>query len=126
MFKILNDKTICLTRGDIANIIVSANLQDGQAYTFQAGDVVRFRVFKKRDCASVVIQKDVEADAETESVTISLSKDDTKIGEIINKPVDYWYEIELNPETEPQTITGYDDDGEKIFRLYPEGESDRD
>ena len=33
MFEILKDKTICLTRGDIANIVVSASLQDGDAYT---------------------------------------------------------------------------------------------
>ena len=58
---------------------------------------------------------------EAESVTINLTKEDTKIAEIINKPVDYWYEIEMNPDTEPQTIIGYDEDGEKIFRLYPEG-----
>ena len=40
MFEILKDKTICLTRGDIANIVVSASLQDGQTYTFQNGEFV--------------------------------------------------------------------------------------
>lgn len=121
MFVILNDKTICLTRGDIANIVVSASLQDGQLYTFAVGDVVRFAVFKKRDCACVVIQKDVVVEAETEAVTVSLTSEDTKIEELINKPVDYWYEVVVNPDTAPQTIIGYDEDGEKIFRLYPEG-----
>ena len=61
----------------------------------------------------------------TETITnveIVLSKEDTKIGSLISTPFDYWYEIELNPETEPQTVIGYDDDGEKIFRLYPEGD----
>ena len=43
------------------------------------------------------------------------------IGEVINKPTNYWYEIELNPNTQPQTIIGYDEDGEKLFVLYPEG-----
>lgn len=121
MFKILTDKTICLTRGDVASIIVSANLQDGALYTFKPGDTLRFRVFKKRDCACTVIQKDVIADKETESLIVNLTKTDTTIGEIISKPVDYWYEVEVNPETEPQTIIGYDEAGEKIFRLYPEG-----
>ena len=124
MFKILNDKTICVTRGDVANIVVTANLQDGQKYLFSSGDTVRFRVFKKRDCSCVVMKKDVDIDSETETVTISLTNGDTKIGELINKPVDYWYEIELNPDTEPQTIVGYDISGEKIFRLYPEGSDD--
>ena len=48
MFKILNDKTICVTRGDIADIVVAAKLQNGEPYTFQPSDVVRFAVFKKR------------------------------------------------------------------------------
>lgn len=121
MFVILSDKTICLTRGDVASIIVSANLQDGKPYTFKPGDVLRFRVFKKRDCACVVLQKDVTVKADAENVTVSLTKDETSIGDIISKPVDYWYEVEVNPDTEPQTIIGYDEAGEKIFRLYPEG-----
>lgn len=121
MFVILSDKTICLTRGDVANIVVSASLQDGTLYMFKPGDVVRFRVFKRRDCACVVLQKDVTVNIETEAVTIQLSKLDTTIGDVISKPVDYWYEVEVNPDTEPQTIIGYDEAGEKIFRLYPEG-----
>ena len=112
MFVILSDKTICLTRGDVANIIVSASLQDGGLYTFKAGDILRFRVFKKRDCACVVLQKDVVVDDETDSVAVNLTKDETTIDEIINRPVDYWYEVEVNPDTEPQTIIGYDEDGE--------------
>lgn len=47
--------------------------------------------------------------------------DETKIGEYISKPKEYWYEIELNPETYPQTIIGYDEDGPKVLILYPEG-----
>ena len=124
MFKILKDKTICLTRGDVANIEVTARLQDGQAYTFSKGDVVRFAVFKRRDCACVELQKDVVADSDVDVLTVQLVKYDTKIGEPVNKPTDYWYEIVLNPDTEPQTIVGYDDEGEKIFRLYPEGSGD--
>ena len=121
MFVILSDKTICLTRGDVASIVVSANLQDGQAYTFTPGDIVRFRVFKKKDCGCVVILKDVPVTEATEAVTIRLTKADTTIGDIISRPVDYWYEVEVNPDTEPQTIIGYDEAGEKVFRLYPEG-----
>ena len=124
MFKILNDKTICLTRGDVANIEVTAKLQDGQAYTFSKGDVVRFSVFKKRDFTCLEILKNVVVGEDTEVVPVHLTKEDTKIGSIINKPVDYWYEIVLNPDTDPQTIVGYDDvgeTGEKIFRLFPEG-----
>ena len=54
-------------------------------------------------------------------VEIFLHGAETKFGEVINKPVDYWYEVELNPETKPQTIIGYDEDGAKVFKLFPEG-----
>lgn len=121
MFTISQDKTISITRGDVGYITVTSKYSDGSPYTFLKGDVVRFKVFKKKDCESVVLRKVVEVSDETQSVVIRLDKNDTKIGEIINKPVDYWYEVELNPDTESQTIIGYDDDGEKIFRLYPEG-----
>ena len=121
MFEILKDKTICLTRGDIANIVVSASLQDGQDYTFQPGDVVRLSVYKKRGCANVLIQKDITVETETQTATIRLEKEDTRFGDLISSPVDFWYEVELNPDTAPQTIIGYDAAGEKIFRLYPEG-----
>ena len=121
MFVINEDKSIYLTRGDVANIEVTAQTLDGEEYTFQADDVLRLKVFKRRDCDEVLLQKDVLVAEETTTVNIYLEKNDTKFGNIINKPTNYWYEVELNPDTAPQTIIGYDDDGEKIFRLFPEG-----
>lgn len=120
MFKINEDNSIHLTRGDIANITVSANL-DGQPYTFKEGEVVRFKVMKRKDCNEVCLSKDVYVTKESETVDIFLEKDDTKIGDVISKPSTYWYEVELNPNTKPQTIIGYDEEGEKLFVLYPEG-----
>ena len=121
MFKINSDKSIYVTRGDIAPIVINAT-KDGEPYVFKVGDVVRFKVYKNKDCGCVELQKDVEVKEEVTEVDVLLDGRDTKIGEIINKPKDYWYEVELNPETNPQTIIGYDDvDGAKIFRLFPEG-----
>lgn len=122
MFKINSDLSIHLTRGDIASIEVSAKTLDDDAYIFEADDVVRIKVHGKNHPEDVVIEKDVIVETETPLVTINLTREDTKIGDLISKPVDYWYEIEVNPETMPQTIIGYDDNGPKIFRLYPEGE----
>lgn len=114
-------KQINLTRGNIASINVDATI-DGAEYTFQPGDVVRFKVFKAKECGCVELQKDVTVSEETKIVNISLTGTETKIGELVNKPTKYWYEIELNPDVNPQTIIGYDMDGEKVFMLYPEGE----
>lgn len=122
MFIINDDRSIYLTRGDIAVIEISAMKSETEAYTFQVGDVVRFNVFEKKRCDIVVLQKDVTVDTEATSVAIVLDGVDTKLGELINKPKEYWYEVELNPDTMPQTIVGYDDDGPKILRLFPEGD----
>lgn len=124
MFIINQDQSIHITRGDVANIVVSATLQDGSLYTFAPNDIIRFRVFNKNGCDTVHIQKDVTVTEESTEVTVRLTKEDTKLGGIINKPFEYWYEIELNPDTEPQTIIGYDENGAKTFKVYPEG-SDR-
>lgn len=121
MFIINEDKSIYVTRGDIVFMTVSAE-DNGVPYTFQAGDLVRFKVYGKKDAENVVMQRDFPVLEATLNVEILLTMEDTKIGDIISKPVDYWYEIELNPITNPQTIIGYDDDGAKVFKLLPEGE----
>jgi hypothetical protein len=90
-------------------------------HQFQTGDVIRFTVMEKKGCDNVVMSKDFIVESPTYNVNISLKREDTRIGEVISKPKDYWYEIELNPETVPQTIIGYDEQGPKVFRLYPEG-----
>jgi hypothetical protein len=120
MFVIDSDLTIHITRGDAALISVSAN-KGGANYEFKPDDVVRFKVFAKKNCADVVLKKDTVVTETADKVRVALNGEDTKIGNDINKPVDYWYEVELNPDTNPQTIIGYDENGAKIFKLYPEG-----
>ncbi len=120
MFVINDDMTIYATRGDVGVFSVQAKSGDTD-YTFRAGDVVRFKVFEKKNCSNVVLIKDVKVTEETTSVRMLLDDNETKFGKVISKPVDYWYEVELNPDTKPQTIIGYDDDGAKILRLFPEG-----
>lgn len=113
MFKINEDKSIYITRGDCCEIPVE--------HQFNAGDVVRFKATRKKDCNTVVIQRDLVVEDQTTEITIALSGDDTRIGNVVSKPTEYWYEIELNPDTCPQTILGYDEDGAKVFKLFPEG-----
>lgn len=121
MFTLNDDLSIYATRGDIVFFSVSAQ-EDGKPYKFQAGDVVRIKIFGKKDAETVLLQKDFPVLDVTEKVEIFLSEADTKIGEVISKPKDYWYEVELNPGDDPQTIIGYDEDGAKVFRLFPEGD----
>lgn len=120
MFTVDNDMTINVTRGDCGTIDVSATV-DGAVYVFLPGDILRLKVFEKKNCENVVLKKDFGIEVNSTTVTLTLTGKDTKFGGIINKPTNYWYEIELNPETNPQTIVGYDDEGPKLFCLHPEG-----
>lgn len=120
MFFIDDELTIHITRGDTAAFSVGAKAGEVD-YELKVGDIVRFKVFAKKNCDNVVLQKDVEVAETTNTVRVVLDGEDTTIGEVISKPTDYWYEVELNPETAPQTIIGYDDNGAKVLKLYPEG-----
>lgn len=122
MFQLNDDMSIYVTRGDVVFFALQAD-DNGKNYKFQPGEVLRIKVFAKKDAENVVLQKDFPVAAVTESVNIYLTKEETKIGEVISKPKDYWYEIELNPyDDDPQTIVGYDEDGPKVFKLFPEGD----
>jgi hypothetical protein len=120
MFVVNADKTIECTRGDCGAFTVGAMLNNS-AHTFQSGDIIRFMVYGKKDCETVYLRKDVTVSSATQTVQIVLSSADTKFGGIINKATDFWYSVELNPDTAQQTLIGNDKDGAKVFTLYPEG-----
>ena len=121
MFVLNEDNSIYATRGDVVFFVVTAE-QDGIKYHFRPGDIVRIKIFGKKDAESVYLQKDFPVTEICEKVEIFLEEKDTKIGEVISKPKDYWYEVELNPGVYAQTIIGYDEDGPKVFKLFPEGD----
>lgn len=120
MFKIVNKNQILINRGDIGTIELTIPLDDGSDYVFAVGDTITFDVYPVDSYqVNPLIHKEVNIEDEgITQIEISLTSDDTRIGPIINKPVRYWYEIQLNHE---QTILGYDTNGPKIFMLYPEG-----
>lgn len=121
MFVINDDNSIYVTRGDTLTFQLTAMENETTRYKFQKDEVVQFKIFEKKACDIVVLQKDFVIEEETDLVTIYLEEEETKLGDIISKPKDYWYEVTLNPDTCPQTIICYDEDGPKIFKLFPEG-----
>ena len=112
MFKIDNEKSIHITRGDRGTIKLTA--KNG---SFSIGDKIKISIVEKKDYNNVVFQKEYTIPQESEFAYITLTETDTRIGEVINKPVTYWYEIEYN---ENQTPIGYDEEKAKLFILYPE------
>ena len=124
MFQLNEDNSIYVTRGDVLYFDFSVE-NGGANYKFDAGDIVRISVYGKKDAKNVVLQKDFVVSEEehgTDKVRIYLTKHETRIGDVISKPTDYWYQIRINPDDEPQTIIGYDEEGAKLFRLFPEAE----
>ena len=122
MFNIDEDgTTLKVTRGQSGTITFGALTPEGEPYTFLAGDVIRLNVTKAGKEDMVVMSVDSIVEENTEEVSISITSFDSKIGTVINKITDYWYDIELNPDSSiAQMLLGYDDDGPKIFKLYPE------
>jgi len=110
--------TLLVTRGDKGSVIVK--LKEG--CIFKVGQEVSLVVVKRRGYTEKpVLEKSVIVQEESNIVQIPLSGEDTKIGEYINMPVEYWYNIVVDGD---QTIFGSDEDGEKIFRLFPEPKED--
>lgn len=112
----IEGKTIRISRGDSGTIKLTIPLSDTENYEFQVGDKVQFRVFEKKNYNNVFLDKEINIEEITSVIDICLTEKDTSIGEIINKPVTYWYEISLN---ETQTVVGYDDEGPAELILYP-------
>lgn len=115
----IDGTTIKINRGDILSITLTLTSSAGTPYIFEQGDKIIFSVYKrgKMDEDAVLLKEKV-VEQETQSVEITCTSQETKIGDLINMPVEYWYEIELNNE---YTVIGYDDNGAKVFMLYPEG-----
>ena len=114
----IEGSTIMVNRGDVLNLTL--NLMNGETpYTFQVGDELVFSIYKPNQLSGdAVLLKEVTVLEASQNVEINLTSEETKLGELLNKPVDYWYEIELNGE---YTVIGYDEDGAKVFKLFPEG-----
>ena len=126
MFIVNEDNSIYCTRGDIGKLIVryGNKTEDGveTPINFKSGDEVQLNVYGKKNCEDVKLQVTAPVVGDVEQVEIFLEEKHTKIGDVISKPKDYWYEIVLNPNDAPQTIVGYDEEGPVLFRLFPEAD----
>ena len=125
MFKINSEtKQVNLTRGDIASFKIKAMNDDGTYYQFKTGDVITLAIYEKKNLENTKLKKGVIVAEPSEDVILNLTSEDTKLDELTNKPIEYWYEITLKNtnSNDEQTIIGYDENGAKIFKLYPEGE----
>lgn len=114
----IEGKQINITRGDTGTIKIKTKTSSGY-YTFSPNDVIEFKVYSKKAYQEQpVLYKKVILQEDTNEVEIDLTSSDTRIGDIENKPKEYWYEVQLNGNI---TLIGYDEEGASIFNLLPEG-----
>ena len=116
--------TLHLTRGDRCSFKVYAReVKSQQLCYFPAGCYVTFAIVPRAGYTDgAVLRKTVDVLADTTEVEFNLDENDTKIGDMIDKKVKYWYNVVVNDDV---TIIGSDEDGEKVIFIYPEvGEID--
>lgn len=113
MFKI-KGQNLYLTRGDAMSLQLSLSNDE----KFSVGDTIKISIVEKNDYSSVVFSKSFRISQETQTAEIYLTPAETKIGDPIKTGyVVYWYEIELNNSI---TLIGFDNEGPKLFVLWPE------
>lgn len=84
---------------------------------FKVGDKIKFSIIDKDDYSNVVFQKEFTVVEESPNFFLTLTSEDTRIGEIISKQVVYNYEIEYQGD---QTLIGYNKQKGAKFILFPE------
>ena len=116
-----NTKQIQINRGDSIDMTITAKDTSGEDYEFQVNDVIKFKVSEAKNESNVIIEKTITIETETTEVPIYISANETKLGDYINKPITYWYEVSLEKNNgDVLTIIGYDNKGPKEFILNPE------
>jgi len=123
MYKI-EGRNIYITRGDACVISIKSSelneLGEKVSHIFKQGDILSLGIYKENGYSKgPMFYKEITLDEDSEIVDFILTSEDTKFGKYINKPKNYWYEIQYNKD---QTILGYDESGPKLFVLYPEGD----
>ena len=73
----IDGQAIYLTRGDTAEISVTATLDDGTPYEFANGDIIIFRMGLKPG-QDIALEKECIVDTENNKAVLMLEPDDTK------------------------------------------------
>lgn len=122
MLEIIDERKIVITRGNVMPLTVVAK-NDKIEYQFSKDDILRFKIMQAKKVENVFLEKDFKITEDTTEFDIEITADEMKIGSLSSKAIDYWYEVELNPDTPyTKTIIGFEEEkGPAILTLLPEG-----
>lgn len=84
----VNGTTIVATRGDTVKLFISLRDEEGNEYTPQEGDSIRFAMKEGYDDAEVLIEKDIPID----TLLLKIDPEDTKG---LPQPSQYVYDVQL-------------------------------
>ena len=84
MITINNDKTIGITRGDVASFTLKVKQSDDTYYQFKTTDTLYFTVKKSYADSNYIIRKTITFNSPTETATISFNANDTNKNGIID------------------------------------------
>ena len=113
MFKIVHN-TVHVTRGDSG--VITVKFKDGSV--LPEGSDVTFGVYRKNELDAEPVLWKLQTISSNET-SVDLYIDGTfNMENPENGREEYWYELKVGPDN---TVLGYDENGPKIFYLYPSG-----
>lgn len=121
MLKIDGNKTIHITRGDLGIFKINFTIPYS-GYVLGPDSFVRLSVYEAGDLSNCIFYVDSYAGQTTNEIIMRIDPLDTLDNiEPINSPRTYWYEIEIDPGSNfyEKTPVGYDENGPKLFIVYP-------
>lgn len=109
----IQNKNIHLTKGDTVQIKLSSDR------AFSIGDVIKLSVVDVGNMGQIIFSKTFTLTASSLIAVLEIEGSETReaFTDVVNKPKQYWYEIQLNDDV---TLVGYDSYGPKLFYVYPE------
>lgn len=117
---LIDNTEVSLNRGDQGKILVELE-QNGEPITLLESDVVNMAIYSEENLDKDPLQKlNASINTEENVAEIIIEKNSTAFVPEDNMPFNYWYEVEWNGIV----IIGYDKEGPKIFRVYPNGKGE--
>lgn len=104
----IEGKNIEITRGNVLPLAITAgNDIDDTDYEFEKGDILRFKIYDSKDVNKIYLQKDFKVEENAIEVILTMTAGEMTIGDLSNRQATYWWEVDLNPETDnEETIIG--------------------
>ena len=116
----IDNKEISLSKGD-RGVIQFDITQDGEPVILELSDKITMSIYSEENLDKEPLQVlNAEINVDDNIAEIPIIETSTDFVPEDNMPFNYWYQIEWNDNV----MIGYDKEGPKIFRVYPQGKGE--